>query len=435
MALIGQQPSPTADAARRNVASTIAASANALKNWAGLSFGNGLSWSFASIGSRSPLATNTRKTGASMIHGMSGMVATMPARMAMCVTMTMSHCCKSLLDGAESAQAQSSRNRSGAMGRGRKRRCERWPAIWASSSRPGSAGSIAMSSPKRSDSAAAIAFTPVSSDITLLRRWGEAIPPQRAEPYKMAAAPAARSVARQNHILQNRIDLVLPALAGKDAVVPDAGLHVVALEIGAQLAAQVVRRHRLADGADVVALALDGEQHGAADRGRVDLVAVPLQLAERQEVLLEDDTYGFQVEFGGEIEHGEIFVVERFGHRRLFQFAVGEILVELAVRLDVTLDVHAHEGGELDETRINAAERARIAQWHRSGQRALEPVDGALVGELVDRGRIDPCVDRSGHQGHAARLRLVAGLRHHGGGGEHGDAGLAHCQHVGAPPQ
>src|SRR6202030_3029393 len=57
------------------------------------------------------------------------------------------------------------------------------------------------------------------------------IPPQRAEPFKMAATSPARSIARQNHVLQNRINLVLPALAGKDAVVPDAGLHVVALEI------------------------------------------------------------------------------------------------------------------------------------------------------------------------------------------------------------
>src|SRR4029077_10970132 len=92
------------------------------------------------------------------------------------------------------------------------------------------------------------------------------------------AASAARSIARQNHVLQDRINLVLPALAGKDAVMADAGLHVVALEIGAQLAAQVVRGHRLADGADVVALAFNGEQHGAPDRRRVDLAAVPLEL-------------------------------------------------------------------------------------------------------------------------------------------------------------
>ena len=51
----------------------------------------------------------------------------------------------------------------------------------------------------------------------------------------------------------------------------DAGLHVVALEIRAQLAAQIVRRHRLAHRTDVVALAFDRQQHGAADRGRIDV--------------------------------------------------------------------------------------------------------------------------------------------------------------------
>src|ERR1700722_17774166 len=178
--------------------------------------------------------------------------------------------------------------------------------------------------------------------------------------YDMARRRRARSIARQNHILQNRIDLVLPALAREHAVMADAGLHVVALEIRAQLAAQVVRRHRLADSADVVALAFDGEQHGAPDRGRVDLVAVPLQLAERQRVFLEDDPHRLQIELGGEVEHGEILIIERFRYRRLFQLAIGEILVKLAVRFDVALDVHAHECRELHKTRIDAAERARI---------------------------------------------------------------------------
>src|SRR5271169_3717008 len=89
------------------------------------------------------------------------------------------------------------------------------------------------------------------------------------------------SIARQNHVLQDRIDLVFPALAGENSIVPDTGLHVVALEIGPQLAAQVVRGDRLADGADVVALALDRQQHGLADRARIDLLAVPFQFAER----------------------------------------------------------------------------------------------------------------------------------------------------------
>jgi hypothetical protein len=40
----------------------------------------------------------------------------------------------------------------------------------------------------------------------------------------------------------------------------DAPPHVVAREIGPKLAAQVVRGHRLARGADIVALALDASR-------------------------------------------------------------------------------------------------------------------------------------------------------------------------------
>src|SRR3984957_12547916 len=283
--------------------------------------------------------------------------------------------------------------------------------------------------------ASSICLTPVAMVFSVLVRPALKLRlPGFRRRYDMARRRRARSIARQNHILQNRINLVLPALAGEHAVMADAGLHVVALEIRAQLAAQVVRRHRLADGANVVALALDGEQHGAPDRGRVDLVAVPLQLAERQRVFLEDDPHRLQIELGGEVEYGEIFVIERFRYRRFLQLAVGDVLVELAVRFDVALDVHAHECRELHEARIDAAERARIAQRHRSGERTLEPLDGMLLGEFVHGGRVDAHVDRPRHQRHAARLRLVAGLRHHGCGGAHRHTGLAHCDHVSARP-
>src|SRR5215831_4070487 len=89
--------------------------------------------------------------------------------------------------------------------------------------------------------------------------------PQPTSPPSTAAILLRRcdelSIARQDRVLQDRIDLVFPALAAEYPLMADAGLHVVALEIGSQPAAQVVRRDRLADGADVVALALDGEQH------------------------------------------------------------------------------------------------------------------------------------------------------------------------------
>src|SRR5690348_3187145 len=57
-------------------------------------------------------------------------------------------------------------------------------------------------------------------------------------------------IARQDNVFHQRVDLSFPALAAEHAVVADAGLHVVALEIGPQRRAEIVRRDRLADRAD-----------------------------------------------------------------------------------------------------------------------------------------------------------------------------------------
>src|SRR5262245_49371478 len=107
------------------------------------------------------------------------------------------------------------------------------------------------------------------------------------------------SLARQDDILQERIDLVVPAVAAEHAVMSDAGLHVMALEIGTQSRAQLVRGRGLADGADVVALAFDSEQHGALDGARLDPLAAIFQLARRQDVLLEHEAHGLEIELGG----------------------------------------------------------------------------------------------------------------------------------------
>src|SRR5262245_56172338 len=157
----------------------------------------------------------------------------------------------------------------------------------------------------------------------------------------------ATSLAGENNVLQERIDLVGPAVAAEHAVVPDAGLHMVSLEIGPQPRAQLVRGRGLADGADIVALAFDREQHGALDGARLDPLAAIFEPARRQNVLLEHEAHGLEIEFSGQVEHREILVVERLGHLRLLVFALRQIVVELAMRLEMALDVHAHESGKL----------------------------------------------------------------------------------------
>src|SRR5262245_4244825 len=111
-------------------------------------------------------------------------------------------------------------------------------------------------------------------------------------PAMTSQQPPLRSIACQNHVLDQRIDLQLPAPAAEDAVMADAELQVMALEIGAQARAHLLRRQRLADRADVVALAFDREQHGAADRARLDLVAAPCQRPKGERMLLEDEPHG-----------------------------------------------------------------------------------------------------------------------------------------------
>ena len=74
----------------------------------------------------------------------------------------------------------------------------------------------------------------------------------------------------------------------------DACLQVVAFQIRPQFAAELVRCHRLTDGANIVALAFHREEHGPADRVRVDALAAPLQPTERQRVVLKDELYRFE---------------------------------------------------------------------------------------------------------------------------------------------
>lgn len=48
---------------------------------------------------------------------------------------------------------------------------------------------------------------------------------------KSAFAPRRGSFAREDHVAQERIDLARPPIAAENPIVPDARLHVMALEV------------------------------------------------------------------------------------------------------------------------------------------------------------------------------------------------------------
>ena len=175
---------------------------------------------------------------------------------------------------------------------------------------------------------------------------------------------------------------------------------------GRQAGAEVVRRHGLADGADVVALALDRHQRGAADRracraGGRDRSSSFLARG----VVLEHRLDRLEVELGREVEHGEVLVVERLDRVGLVGLAVGQVPEQVGMALACGASAFiAHEGGELHEARIDPPPRARMAagaRWRSGSSRTSRSASTVassftLVGLML-------AVDRAGHQGHAAR--------------------------------
>ncbi len=252
----------------------------------------------------------------------------------------------------------------------------------------------------------------------------------------MSAAPArARAPARPvRTACAPRVDAGLPALAAEHAVVAHAGLHVVALEVRAHAGAQVLRGERLPDRADVVALALDGEERHAPDRAGLDLAPAHHQLALGEGAVLEHDLHRLEVELRRQVHGREVLLVEAPRRVRLGLVAAKARLVDLGEGADVAVHVHRHEGGELDEARIDAPRAAGVAQRHARDEVVLEPLDRPAGRELVDLGRVLARVDRAGHQRQADRLRRVAVLRHQRRRGERGDGGLADREQVRARP-
>ena len=101
------------------------------------------------------------------------------------------------------------------------------------------------------------------------------------------------------------------------------------------------------------------------------------------------------------------------------------------MRLDMAVEIHAHEAVELEKAGIDVAHEAGIRKRHFGDDVAAEPVDAALFGELIHRSRIDPRVDRSAHQHHRSRhVRIVVRL-HDRDRGHDRHRRLAHRDHVG----
>ena len=120
----------------------------------------------------------------------------------------------------------------------------------------------------------------------------------------------------------------------------------------------------LADAGDVVVLAFDRHQRDAADLAGVDAAIAMRHLALGQRVADEHGIDGLQIELGGQIHDREIFVVEFAVLLRRIAVALDQVGEQIAVRLDMAVEIHADEAVQLQEARIDVAHEARMRERH-----------------------------------------------------------------------
>jgi hypothetical protein len=142
-----------------------------------------------------------------------------------------------------------------------------------------------------------------------------------------------------------------------------------------------------------------------------------------------------QVELRRQVHNGEVLVVEVAVLLGRVAVAAHEMLEHLPMRRHVAVEVHGHEAGELQEAGINVPPEAGIARRHLDDAVALEPLDAALLGELVDRGRRASGVDGAAHQGDGAGREGIALRLHAGDGRNHRNRGLADRENVQVRPK
>ena len=144
-----------------------------------------------------------------------------------------------------------------------------------------------------------------------------------------------------------------------------------------------------------------------------------------KQVFLEHLLHRFEIEVGAQIHDREIFLVELMDRVGLFEIARDPVFEHVDEGFGVTLGVHAHEGGKLQEAGIDPPAAALQPRRHDADHFLAKPFDRLFIGEIVDLGRRDARIDRARHQRQAGRLMIGAFLRHDRGRRERRDGGLA----------
>ena len=208
------------------------------------------------------------------------------------------------------------------------------------------------------------------------------------------------------------------------------GLQPMCLALRWNIRTEAVGRLSLTHTRNIIVLALDREQGDATDFGGINTHPTVSHFALRQRVTHEHGLDSLQVKFGRKVHDCKVFVVEFAMLLRGVAVAVHEVQEQFAVRLDVPVEIHAHETVELQKSRIDVSHETGIWKRHLGDDVAPKPVRAASFCQRIDDGGVDAGVNGTTHQHHGMRHIGIAGCFHAGDRGEHRDGRLTDRKHV-----
>src|SRR5690606_19820530 len=157
-----------------------------------------------------------------------------------------------------------------------------------------------------------------------------------------------------------RRDFVPPAGTVEDAIMPDARLFVLLMHRGGKVLAKRVGGSGLADAGYIVLFTLDRHQRRAGYGLGPHRPASVAEFAPGQRMAHKDEIDGLEIDVGRHVDDGEIFIIKFPVLLRRVAVALDHVLEIVAVGIDMAVEIHRHEAGELEEARIDAPQGAWI---------------------------------------------------------------------------
>src|SRR5689334_8016242 len=94
-----------------------------------------------------------------------------------------------------------------------------------------------------------------------------------------------------------------------------------------------------------------------------------------QRVTDKDRIDRLEIELGSEIHDGQVLVVELAMLLRRIAVAFDQMQEQILMRLDMAIEVHAHEAVQLQKTGIDVPHHTRMREWHLGNDVIAEPAE------------------------------------------------------------